>query len=364
MNVTVLGGGNGAFAAAGDLTLRGHQVTLCEVPAMAAAIDELRRTRTIVVNAMPGTGLPSGPATIARVTDDATVALDGAELIIVVVPAFAHAPFARFVARALRVDQPVLLMPGNLWGGFRFHAYLIDAGAPRDALVGETECMVYAARRTGPVGVAIRGYKHHLGIAWLEHAQSEEMLARVRALYPTARLLGNVVEAGLNNVNPFFHPLILLSNLGLAGLPDARRFYVDGVSAPVARLIEILDAERREVAEALEISLPTLRDLLLLWYGHEGARGESLFQVIHSVPAYQHSFFPHDVSTSRYLLEDVPFGLVPLLRLAGRAGVAAPLTGALVAHAYVVARSLGAGLSETESEPHDWLDRARSGLYP
>ena len=30
--VTIIGGGNGAFAAASDLTIRGNQVTLFELP--------------------------------------------------------------------------------------------------------------------------------------------------------------------------------------------------------------------------------------------------------------------------------------------------------------------------------------------
>ena len=35
--VTVIGGGNGAFATAADLTIRGNQVTLFELPRFAAA---------------------------------------------------------------------------------------------------------------------------------------------------------------------------------------------------------------------------------------------------------------------------------------------------------------------------------------
>jgi opine dehydrogenase len=178
-------------------------------------------------------------------------------------------------------------------------------------------------------------------------------------VYPTVRVLGSVVEAGLNNVNPFFHPLILLSNLGLAGLPDPRRFYTDGASGPVARLIETLDDERLRVAAAVGVSVPPLRELLVQWYGHEGAGGDSLYEVMHSVPAYKHSLFPRELSTSRYLLEDVPFGLVPFLRLAGRARVTVPLTSALVAHAYAVAQSLGAPLRGAETESDDWLGRAR-----
>lgn len=37
--VTVIGGGNGAFATAADLTIRGNQVTLFELPRFAARTE-------------------------------------------------------------------------------------------------------------------------------------------------------------------------------------------------------------------------------------------------------------------------------------------------------------------------------------
>ena len=39
--VTVIGGGNGAFATAADLTIRGNQVTLFELPRFAAGLSEV-----------------------------------------------------------------------------------------------------------------------------------------------------------------------------------------------------------------------------------------------------------------------------------------------------------------------------------
>lgn len=39
--VTIIGGGNGAFAAASDLTIRGHQITLYELPQFAKNLEEV-----------------------------------------------------------------------------------------------------------------------------------------------------------------------------------------------------------------------------------------------------------------------------------------------------------------------------------
>ena len=39
--VTVIGGGNGGFATAADLTIRGHQVTLFELPQFSSGLSEV-----------------------------------------------------------------------------------------------------------------------------------------------------------------------------------------------------------------------------------------------------------------------------------------------------------------------------------
>jgi len=331
MRVAVFGGGNGAFATAGDLALRGHDVVLCEAPEMRESIDPLRGTHGIDVEALPATGLPSGHATLTGVTTDPGEALAHADVALLVVPSFAHARFAAMIAPALRRTHALLVAPGNLWGALRIRRQLTGLGAPAGVLVGEAECMMYAVRKLSPTAVRIRGFKHRLGVAAVECARSGELLERFLPLYPTLRQLDNVVQTGLGNVNPFLHPPILLSNLGRMIEGASWRFYVDGVSPAVAAIIQRLDEERIAVTRALNVSLVPLRDLLLMWYGPEGAAGETLHAVIHTVPGYQYSMSPSSLATSRYLLEDIPFGLVPFVRLASFASVRVPIAAALVA---------------------------------
>ena len=46
-SVTILGGGNTAFAVAANLTLEGHEITLYELPEFASTLEPIRKTRTI-----------------------------------------------------------------------------------------------------------------------------------------------------------------------------------------------------------------------------------------------------------------------------------------------------------------------------
>ena len=55
--VTVIGGGNGGFATAADLTIRGHQVTLFELPQFSSGLSEVIKRGGIDMEAYANNGL-------------------------------------------------------------------------------------------------------------------------------------------------------------------------------------------------------------------------------------------------------------------------------------------------------------------
>ena len=68
--VTVIGGGNGAFATAADLTIRGNQVTLFELPRFAAGLSEVIEKGGIEMEAYANNGLTGGFAKLHKITTD------------------------------------------------------------------------------------------------------------------------------------------------------------------------------------------------------------------------------------------------------------------------------------------------------
>ena len=46
-SLTILGGGNTAFAVAANLTLVGHRITLCELPTFRQMIEPIEQSRQI-----------------------------------------------------------------------------------------------------------------------------------------------------------------------------------------------------------------------------------------------------------------------------------------------------------------------------
>src|SRR4029078_12749943 len=95
MQIAVLGGGNGSFAAAGDLTMAGPEVRLWrrDVQAVAAHRDADRR---VLVKDFKG----RHEVVLAGVTADMAEAVRGAELILCPAPATPQAEIANGAAPA------------------------------------------------------------------------------------------------------------------------------------------------------------------------------------------------------------------------------------------------------------------------
>ncbi|SVE31585.1 uncharacterized protein METZ01_LOCUS484439, partial [marine metagenome] len=122
-SICILGGGNTAFAVAASLTLRGFDITLCELPEFASVLEPIAAERTIRLHGVAGEGL----AQISRVTTEVGEALAAADLLLLIVPAYAQRPFAEACIPYLTERHMVVLMPGTL-GSLEWAAMLAGAG--------------------------------------------------------------------------------------------------------------------------------------------------------------------------------------------------------------------------------------------
>src|SRR5262245_46787254 len=150
-SLTILGGGNTAFAVAANLALADHQVTLVELPAFASMIDPIRESRQITLDGVAR----HGPAQLHQVTTHFADVLGHNELILLIVPAYGHRAFAEACAEHIRPDHVIVLMPGTL-GSLEFARILRDRGAG-DAVLAETDTAPYVCRKTSPTSAHIWG---------------------------------------------------------------------------------------------------------------------------------------------------------------------------------------------------------------
>ena len=313
-NYTVIGAGHGGKAMAAHLALMGLQVNLYNRTFEHISIIKMRG----------GIDLDSGEAgvhgfgKIKVVTSDIHEALDGAQMVMVVVPSSAHVDIAKTTAPHLKDGQVVILHPGRTCGALEFAKALKDNGCTADVTIAEAETFIYASRSDGPNQARIFRIKEAVPLAALPASRTQAVLEALRPIYPQFIDGVNVLHTGLNNMGAIFHPALTLLNMGwIEATHGDYQFYIDGVTPSVARVLEVLDRERVTVASSLGIRARTSLEWLKLAYDTDGA---DLHEAIHNQPGYYGIKAPATLN-HRYIFEDVPMSLVPIASLGMRYGV-------------------------------------------
>ena len=310
--VTIIGGGNGAFAAASDLTSRGNQVTLYEVPEFSASIKEVVAKGGIDLECLPSNGLRGGFAEIYKITTDIAEAMAESQIVMIIVPTYSIDTIIKLCAPHLRDGQIVCLCPANFGGSLYFHKCLKDMGIDKKIWIAEFACMMYACRKTGPSSVWIRGYKHDLGVAIFPRKNSEPIFDRLQGLYPYIAKYNSMIETGLSNMNTTMHTsIMLMSSACIDNGGENRLFYRECVTPALDNILDKLNEERMNLTKLPGVKLPTLPQILQHWYTYQGAEGEKVSDLLHSLPIFARSPLPTTLD-HRYITEDVPFGLIPI----------------------------------------------------
>lgn len=324
--IAVLGAGNAGHAVSGSLALQGHEVRLFEMPAYAAKIETMLDNPTMKVY-YSRTDVTK-MARLALVTTDISKAVQGAEIILVTVPSFAHRPMAAALAPVLSTGQVVILLPGATGGALEFRRELSKWGVETKIKLGETATLPYATRITGPGQVDIR---HTVNLLWysaLPAVDTPETLELFRTLYEQAEPLDTVLDIALNNGNPISHSTAVVLNAGRIEYAKGEYYnYAEGITPSVARVIELVDAERVAVAEALGVLAMSSQERLVK-LGYTEAR-PTLYEQIRTSFSFMRSKGPKDLQ-ARYLTEDVPYGLVTWASLGRQLKVDTPNMNAII----------------------------------
>jgi len=329
MKTTVLGAGAGGTAMAFDCASHGHDVRVFDFEQFPDNIAKIAEQGGIHAD-----GDISGFGAIAYAGHDIDEALQGAELIYVVGPAYSTEPFGEAVAGKLSAGQTVIVTPSSCGGALAFKR---AAGLPVDddsIRVAETSTLHYAVRLTEPgkVRVFLKLKAGNL-LAALPGKHTGDILELISDVYPSMEAADSVLQTSLQNANPIIHPAVTLSNAARIEMTGGDfLFYEEGVSDSVGRLIEALDNERIAIGEKLGITvLPDpvmgMRQGYMLEanYGN-GYRKAPGFLGIGAQPKLDH----------RYINEDVGYGLVFMSKLGEQIGVATPGIDAVINVASIV----------------------------
>jgi len=322
----VMGAGNSGFGLAGDLALKGFETRLFELPEFSQSLEAVQELGGIRVRGITGEGLGK----LARITTDPGEALEGADVVMVSIPAFGHRRMAEVIAPHLEEGTIVLVQPGNVGGALEFAHVIDQSGNPNEVTVAEAASFIFACKKDGPDGVWIRGLKRGLPLAALPARETERVLETVAPAYPEFAAAENVLDVSLNNINhPVHPPAILLNVAKIEYTGGGWSFFQEGMTPSVCRVMERLDEERLAVCRAYGVRAKPVLEWSIEFYGAQGFGGENLYEALSKSPIHGAARAPGSVE-HRYFTEDYPYGLLPIASLGKAAGVETPVTSAMV----------------------------------
>jgi opine dehydrogenase len=267
-------------------------------------------------------GQVEGFGPVQTVTSRMRKALAGADIIMVVVPATAHRDIAEEMAGCLQAGQIVVLNPGRTGGALAFRQALEMRGCAQPVLLSEASTFLYASRAVSRACAHIFRIKNAVRFATLPAYWIPETLAVLNGAFPQFVPGDNVLSTGMENIGAIFHPALTLLNAGwIEATQGDFDYYLEGITPSVASVLEKLDAERVAVAASLGVHTATAREWLYLTYD---SPGRDLHEAVHNTQSYLGIRAPRSI-LHRYVSEDVPMSLVPLVSIGRMLGVAVPM---------------------------------------
>lgn len=311
----VVGAGHGGQATAGYLANSGFSVRL-----LNKSRERIRPVKD--AGGISLEGVINGFAPIDVITTDPAEAVPDADVLMVVVPANAHASVAGWLAPYLTENHTIVLNPGRTGGALEFRHVLSQMTDLADTVrIAESQTFLFASRVTGPARVTIYGVKRQVALAALPARLTPEVLDAVGGAFPQFVPGESILATSLDNIGAIFHPAPTLLNAArIEATGGDFEFYREGITPAVARVMESMDAERLAVARAYGVHGLSARR----WLAHAyGAAGSTLYEAIQSNPDYRGISAPSTLN-HRYLYEDVPTSLVPMVAFGRLAGVPTP----------------------------------------
>ena len=207
MEVAVIGGGHGGYAAAAEISEHGHTVRFWR--RNAEDFQAVLANPTIRVKDFKG----ERDIAIARPTTSLGEAVKGAELIVIPLPATTQESLAVDCAPFWEDGQVVFLPPGT-FGSYIYLKAARDAGNLADVTFCETGTLPYLARKHGPAHVVVSGYGKHLPTGCLPARNSEAALAKLCQVYPAVVPIEDGLSGALMNAGGIIHPPLIMMNAG------------------------------------------------------------------------------------------------------------------------------------------------------
>lgn len=324
--ITIIGAGNGGVTAAYHFSKQGLRVCLYDHPDFSQQIDAINENRGI--QALEGQNdtdfILSGKSEIEEASTSIEKALAFSNILVMIVPAFAQEIMFKSMLPFLTEKHLLLSMPGNYAGLVLDRVKRENGYEHLDITYADAMTIPWACRLFEPGVIGIMGIKKFIYVGVFPAHRAENVINTLNEFFPIpVKLLKNVIEAGLENINFGGHPLVTTLNMGLLeNFKGQFNYYSDCVSPATDRVSAKMEKERLAIGKGFGLELKPELDMMNALYDsdapsvYEFNKGSATHGKIHSAP---------DSSKSRYITEDVPNILVPCYEFATMLGIKVPI---------------------------------------
>lgn len=318
----IVGSGGIGMGCAAWVAQRGHEVTLWS-PRNSA--------QQLAHEPLAATGALETSQHVTLVADAAAL-VAAVEVVLVTVPANGHQAVMDSLLPHLRDGQTVIVSSMSSLSSL----YLFEQAAKQGIRISVASfgTTVLTARRKSPTLVNVLTRRGSVSVSALPQSSLHSALELCESLFGGVFLAeDNPLVSTLANTNAVTHtPLALLNWTRIEREENWPQYHY--MTASVSAIIEKIDAERLAIAEALGFKVRSVEEHFRQSFQIEQKNMAEIAAEMHKRRGGPPG--PTDTST-RFLTEDVPFGLVFVLALAKIAGVPAPVTQANVTMASLVA---------------------------
>ena len=357
LTITICGCGNGAHAGAALMREQGHIVNIYSP--LTREIEQFRanyeKNDGLTMRFGPGLLSATGDDNAVygddvktvehiefnRITDKAEEVIPGSSLIFVVVPSFAHKNMLRHIGPYLDKNSVMVFLPSR--GGLEFDVEAITPGAK--VMAFQTLPWACRIKKFGSE-ILISGRKESIMAASMPGDLSEVFFSQLESILEMRiERIKDILTMTVANMGQVIHPGIMYcinrKDPFKVYTEDNLPLFYQGVDAEGADVLMRMSEEVIEVTKALQAVRPTVEadkvkridEWLLASYSEQIADKSALWRMLCTNKAYdglkapvkktEDGKFVVDYSY-RYIVEDVPYSLLPTKSIAMMLGVETP----------------------------------------
>lgn len=332
--IAIIGAGNGGQAFAGYLALQGASVKIYDV--FQSTIDKLNELGGVQIE---GNSKYTGFGKIIKASTNLQEVMEGADIILIVLPSTYHKDMAIKMGPYLEDNQIVILNPHASLGPVEFKKTLDDCGCSADVVIGCTSSLLFACRAIEVGHVVVAGQKQYLTMAAYPSSKNKLLEDAFAKLIPEYHIVDDVIRISLDNINAFVHPTPTILNTGRIEGQVPFEYYLDCTPAQ-GRYIDALDQERMALAAAFD--LHTVMPLTELYKKMYRTHGENMYEILTNNEDLK-GIMGQTTLETRYLTEDIPYSLVALQSLGKIANVPTPCIDAMITVGRVLVPGMESG---------------------